>query len=145
MRSVAVVLPASMWAMMPMLRTRSSCDGDGTSGEVWVSTRSGAIRCLPAVVGEGLVGLRHAIHVVLALVGPALLVLRVEDLADELVDHLLLTPLARERHEPADGQGAGATRRHLDGDLVVGAADAAGADLERRRDALHGLLQHLDG
>jgi len=30
------------------------------------------------------------------------------------------------------------------GHLVVGAADTAGADLERGRDRLDGLLQHLD-
>ena len=37
--SVAVVLPASMWAMMPMLRTLSSCSGAGTLVDGLVSTR----------------------------------------------------------------------------------------------------------
>src|SRR6478672_2113845 len=99
MRSVAVVLPASMWAMMPMLRTRSSSSIFGTRKLFCVSITAIessllAGEALPAVVREGLVRLGHAVHVVLALEGTALLVRRVEDLADELVDHLLLAALA---------------------------------------------------
>ena len=43
---------------------------------------------------EGLVGLRHAIHVVLALERSSLLLERIEDLARELVRHVLLATLA---------------------------------------------------
>src|SRR5262245_44997352 len=149
MRSVAVVLPASMWAMMPMLRTRSSSSIFGTRELFCVSTTaiessSACWGCgLPAVVRESLVRLGHAVHVVLALEGPALLVRRVEDLADELVDHLLLATLAGKRDEPADREGAGAAGGHLDRHLVVGATDAARTDLERRGDGLDGLLEHL--
>src|SRR4051794_23361310 len=150
MRSVAVVLPASMWAMMPMLRTRSSSSIFGTRELFCVSTTAigsslKAWWCaLPAVVREGLVRLGHAVHVVLALERPALLVGRVEDLADELVGHLLLTPLAGEQDEPADGEGASAAGGNLDRHLVVGAADAPRADLERGRDGLDCLLENLD-
>src|SRR3954469_9614914 len=139
-----------MWAMMPMLRTRSSSSIFGTRELFCVSTTAigsslKAWWCaLPAVVREGLVRLGHAIHVVLALEGAALLVRRVEDLADELVGHLLLAPLAGEQEEPTNGQGASAAGGHLDRHLVVRAADAAGPDLERRRDGLDGLLEHLD-
>src|SRR5205085_3169815 len=106
-----------MWAMIPMLRTRSS--------PVRVATAKAASVSLPAVVGEGLVGLRHSVDVVLALERSALLVHRVEDLVRELLAHVLLAPVARERHEPADRQRARAPLRHLDGHLVVGAADTA--------------------
>src|SRR4051794_41818076 len=82
---------------------------------------------LPAVVREGPVGLRHAVDVVLPLEGPALLVAGVEDLADELVDHLLLAALAGERDEPADREGAGAARRDPDRNLIVGTPHAARA------------------
>src|SRR3954471_12322308 len=99
---------------------------------------------LPAVVREGPVGLRHAVDVVLPLECPALLVAGVEDLADELVDHLLLAALAGERDEPADREGAGAARRDLDRDLVVGTADAARAHLEGGSDRADRLLEHLD-
>src|SRR2546421_12720538 len=99
-----------MWAMIPMLRTRSSA----------VVRSIVAISGLPAVVREGLVGLRHPVDVVLLLVRPALLVHRVEDLAGELLVHPLLAAVARELHEPTHGERAGTALRHLDGHLVVG-------------------------
>src|SRR5919112_2764619 len=98
---------------------------------------------LPAVVREGLVGLRHAEDVVLALECAALLALRVEQLVGQALRHRLLAPVARELHEPADGQRAGAALRNLDGHLVGGAADATGADLEHRRESLDRGLQRL--
>src|SRR3954454_22913395 len=127
-----------MWAMIPMLRTRSSPTA------VCSFVLKFPFLPLPAVVREGLVGLRHPVDVVLALERPALLVEGVQNLVSELRAHPLLAALARVVHEPAHGERAGAALRHLDGDLVVGAADAATADLEDRRDRLHGLLQHLD-
>src|SRR5207248_6734160 len=114
-----------MWAMIPMFRTRSSATR--------CSVAAKSLQSLPAVVGEGLVGLRHAIHVVLALVRVPLLLERVENLAGELVDHVLLATIAGERDEPAQGERAAAALRHLDRNLVVRAADAAGTDLEHRR------------
>src|SRR5881398_3749882 len=121
-----------MWAMIPMFRTRSSA----TACSVTFVLKSSFLFRLPAVVREGLVGLRHPVDVVLALERPALLVERVHDLVGELRAHPLLAALARIRHEPAHGERAGAALRHLDGDLVVGAADAATLDLEHRRDRL---------
>src|SRR5437588_8226059 len=128
-----------MWAMIPMFRTRSSA----TFVSATLVLKSSFLR-LPAIVREGLVGLRHPVDVVLSLVRAALLVERVENLVGEFVGHALLAPVARERHEPADGERAGAPLRHLDGHLVVRAADAAAAHLEDRRDRLHRLLEHLD-
>src|ERR671923_583960 len=135
MRSVVVVFPASMWAMIPMLRTRSSA----TACSVIFVLKSSFLVRLPAVVREGLVGLRHPVDVVLALEGAALLVQGVEDLACELLAHVLLPTVARIRDEPADGERPGPALRHLDRYLVVGAADATRADLEHRRDRLDGL------
>src|SRR5215210_8317429 len=99
MRSVVVVLPASMCAMIPMLRTRSSAMRDAVV--VLMSP-------LPAVVREGLVRLRHPVDVVLLLEGAALRVDRVLQLARDLLLHSLLAPLARELDEPANRQRAGA-------------------------------------
>jgi hypothetical protein len=65
--------------------------------------------------GEGLVGLRHPVEVVLALEGVALLVEGIQNLAGELVRHVLLAPVARVRDEPAHGERARAALRHLDG------------------------------
>src|SRR5438093_10798058 len=109
-----------MWALSPMLRTRSSA----TLLLVSTATR------LPPVVGEGLVGLGHPVDVVLALEGATLLVEGVHDLVRKLLHHALLPAVAREVDEPADGERPGTALRHLDGNLVVGAADAAALDLE---------------
>src|SRR5262245_60278030 len=125
-----------MWAMIPMFRVRSSATAVFVAPMVVSS---------PPVVGEGLVGLRHPVHVVLALERAALLVERVEDLARELLGHPLLAALAREGDQPADGERAATALRHLDRNLVVGAADAAAADFEDRGDGLHGLLEHVHG
>src|SRR5438094_7101110 len=120
-----------MWAMIPMFRTRSSA----TFVSATLVLKSSFLR-LPAVVREGLVGLRHPVDVVLALERAALLVERVQDLAGELLAHVLLAAVARVRDEPADGERPGAALRHLDRHLVVGAADAARAHLEHGRDRL---------
>src|SRR4051794_12472160 len=79
---------------------------------------------LPAVVGEGLVGLRHAEDVVLALVRAALLGLRVEQFVGEPLGHRLLAAVARELDQPPHREGAGPALRDLDGHLVGRAADA---------------------
>src|ERR1039457_598842 len=99
---------------------------------------------LPAVVREGLVGLRHAEDVVLALVGPALLRLGVEQLACQARRHLLLAAAAGEFDQPAHRERAGTPRRNLDRYLVGGAADAARADRERGRQDLDRLRERLD-
>src|SRR5215211_800623 len=103
-----------MCAMIPMFRTRSSAI------RVAVVLMSG----LPAVVSEGLVGLRHPVDVVLLLERAALAVDRVHQLGRQLRLQPLLAPVARELDEPADRERAGAALRHLDGHLVVRAADA---------------------
>src|SRR5215471_19088081 len=137
MRSVVVVLPASMWAMIPMLRTRSSATEVAT---VVISS----LPTSPAIVREGLVRLRHAVDVVLLLERAALLVERVDELARELLGHALLAPIARVLDKPTESERTCAPLRNLDGNLVVGATDTARTDLENRSDALDRLLQHLD-
>src|SRR4051794_24443994 len=88
---------------------------------------------LPAVVGEGLVGLRHAEDVVLPLVRAALLLLGVEQLVGQPLRHRALAAAAGEADEPAHGERAGAAGGHLDRHLVGRAADAAGAGPEHPR------------
>src|SRR5215218_7175337 len=106
------------------------------------SRRSGRNE-LPAIVREGLVRLRHAEDVVLALVSPALLRLRVEQLVREALRHRLLAPVAGELDEPAHGQRPGPALRDLDRHLVSRAADAPRAHLEHRRERLDRVLERL--
>src|SRR6266487_4193149 len=105
MRSVVVVLPASICAMIPMLRTLAS------STAVWVATA--CFPCslvvfpanplcltgfrllpLPAVVGEGLVRFGHLVGVLAALHARPEAVARVEQLVHEPLGHRLLAALA---------------------------------------------------
>src|SRR5258707_14471995 len=95
-----------MWAMIPMFLTRSSATR--------CSVVAKSLQSLPAVVRKGLVGLRHPIHVVLALVRVPLLLERVEDLPGELVAHVLLAAVAGERDDPAQRKRAPAALGNLD-------------------------------
>src|SRR5690606_26063794 len=99
---------------------------------------------LPAVVGEGLVGLRHLVHVLATLDRGTEAVARVEDLVHEALGHGLLATGARVVREPAQREGRGARGTHLDGDLVGRATDAARADLERGAHVLERTLEDDD-
>src|SRR3954468_4208617 len=170
MRSVVVVLPASMCAMMPMLRTflRSVVMSTATVGhpldsrDSWSlvtrdprrcgggsGRRSGITGCVvptvsPAVVGEGLVGLGHLVGVLTALDCGAEAVGGVEDLVHEALGHGLLPARGRVVDQPAQGQGHGARPAHLDRHLVGGATDAAAADLEGGLDVVERALEGHD-
>src|SRR2546425_11436444 len=79
MRSVDVVFPASICAMIPMLRVSSSLNAlpmvpeTALLSPVRVATASltSIPNPLPTVMREGLVGLRHAVHVFFFLDRPA--------------------------------------------------------------------------
>src|SRR5690349_16165004 len=150
MRSDTVVFPASMCAMMPMLRIRSmgkggamaegrcygtSREGGRTEEEVgsrgggrrragrgggargpresdgpgfpgpWSTTFEGGGRLaptLPGVVGEGLVGLGHLVHVLAGEVRAALAAGREDELLGEPLAHGLAALLPRGLEDPAD-------------------------------------------
>src|SRR6187431_1441847 len=159
MRSVVVVLPASMCAMMPMLRTlfRSVSTSCATGVPPDVQERKGKgsgcrepkprhpLGLLPAVVGERAVRLGHLVRVFTTLDGGTEAVRRVEDLVGETLGHRLLATGLRVAREPAEGEGVGAVRLDLDGDLVGRTADAARAHLERGAHVVERLLQGGDG
>src|SRR6202453_2211921 len=146
MRSVVVVLPASMCAMIPMLRTlaRSTAVTVATfprSRKVLVLVSLGSGLRLPAVVGEGLVGLRHLVGVLAPLDAGAEAVARVEQLVHEPLGHRLLAAVPGVGDDPAQRERGAARRADLDRHLVGGAADPAAADLERRLDVVQRALQ----
>src|SRR6185295_2468954 len=97
MRSVVVVLPASICAMMPMLR--SLARAASAAATVFPSLgrsdppclrRRGRQSRLPAVVREGLVRLGHLVRVLAPLHGGAKTVARVEQFVHQTLDHGLL-------------------------------------------------------
>src|SRR5262245_62438117 len=123
MRSVVVVLPASMCAMMPMLRVFANGDCLG------ITRYSGLVaRCssLPPVVGERLVGFRHPVRVLALLDGAAAQVRGDEELVGQLLLHrLAVAPLAGVADQPTDAQREAAVRIDFHRHLLVRAADAA--------------------
>src|SRR6266571_1485139 len=130
MRSVDVVFPASMCAMIPMLRVSSSLNTRPMFPEtslfspVRVATASLTISTnpLPPVMRERLIGFRHAVHVFLLLDRSATRIGRVDQFIREFVNHGLPRALPRILQQPADGQRLPPERIHFHRNLVVRAA-----------------------
>src|SRR3954469_7908135 len=130
MRSVSVVLPASMWAAMPMFRVRSS--GKFRSGEFGFFALAGdcfsrvaVAITLPAEMSKGAVCLRHFMSVVALLDRVALARSGVFQFSRQRLGHrhaaaivgVLDNPAHRERNLPRGRD----FHRHL----IGGAADSA--------------------
>src|SRR6266704_821786 len=115
--SVVVVLPASMWAMMPMFRVFSSgyCSSTTLPSPLLGATQEKRgveapaplfeSRSLPAIVRERLVGLRHLVSVFALLDGRPAVVGRVQQLTGEPLRHALLRAAPRGPDQPAHAEG----------------------------------------
>src|SRR5918994_1126162 len=154
-----------MWAMMPMLRTRSSgwfllllissssrstcrrpsCEARSSRGARRGAQSPRLVRGLPAVVRVGLVGLGHLVHVFLALHRAADAVVGIDELAGQPLGHRALTALAGVPDDPADRERVGAPGAHLDRYLVGGATDAAALHLELWLHVVDRPLQRRQG
>src|SRR5271166_2856377 len=146
MRSVVVVFPASMCAMMPKLRTllrsvsTSFCATEvfplfrllGCCSSAGLGGHAAAGGLSPAVVREGSVRFGHLVGVFASLDRSAQAIAGIEELVGQALDHRLLAALPREAHQPAQGQRGGTVSAHLDGHLV-GRATHAGLTLSRAR------------
>src|SRR6266699_1564013 len=148
MRSVVVVLPASICAMIPMLRTLARSTAVVLATLVPRSRKSVLLKLwvlaawrLPAVVGEGLVGLRHLVRVLAPLHAGAQAVARVQQLVHEPLGHRLLPPVPGVGDDPAQRERRAAGGADLHRHLVGRAADPAAADLECRLDVVQRALQ----
>src|SRR2546425_517054 len=132
MRSVDVVFPASICAMIPMLRVSSSLNAlpmvpeTALLSPVRVATASltSIPNPLPTVMREGLVGLRHAVHVFFFLDRPATRIGGVNQLIREFVGHRLARAFTRILQQPANRQRLPPERVHFHWNLVVRAAHA---------------------
>src|SRR5215472_1618046 len=136
MRSVVVVFPASMCAMIPMFRSLSR-----RAARSICFTATTAISVLPpglrlfliAEVAKRLVRFRHTMGLFLAPDRAAGVVGRIDELVRQLLGHAAAVASARKPHEPPARQCQTALGPDLDRHLVGGAADAARLDLEQRR------------
>src|SRR5258706_7675410 len=143
MRSVVVVLPASMWAMIPMFRVRSRGNSRAICHHFfvnWGNAHAGhrtkrRPRRSPSVVREGLIRLSHLLQGVAPLYRGTDAVRRVEQLVGQTLRHRLFAPLPREADDPADGQCVGPAGPHLDCDLMGGPTRSPPPPLDRRAPA----------
>src|SRR6266567_1219217 len=100
--------------MIPMLRTLASAlSAAATSGPYFC-----LVVVLPAIVSEGLVGLRHLVGVLAPLDGGTEAIARVEQLVHQPLNHRLLAPCPGVLHKPAQAQSGLPGRAHLDRHLV---------------------------
>src|SRR6478609_2030934 len=128
MRSVVVVFPASIWAMIPKLRYSSiGC-------ERGILFDPSAARRLLAIMRESAVRFRHAVRVFAFLHRVAAIVTCIHELGREPVDHGLVVAAARGRDDPAYSERLAAIGTNFDRHLIGGAADAAGAHFDRGGD-----------
>src|SRR5262245_4319648 len=154
MRSLTVVLPASMWAMIPMFRIRARSvflpagfldmgeRNSRLSRRRTLKTNRGGHRCpprlrnaspLPGEVAERLVRLGHLVDVLALGERAALALGRGDELLRERDrERTAAAAAARDLEDPAERERLLALAAHLDRDLVVRAADAPAAHLDHR-------------
>src|SRR5580704_16372308 len=172
MRSVVVVFPASMWAMMPMFLQRSNGTVLGTtllfsgptsssfdfavlqSGDLVIENQTTGFNykltrlpndsiALPSVMRESLISLRHAMYVFFLLDGRAFSIGSVQQFVAQLVDHPSFCTPAGIGQQPADRERCAPVGIDLHRHLIVSAAHAAGLHLKQRLRILHGFREQL--
>src|SRR5882724_2069096 len=162
MRSVVVVFPASMCAMMPMFLQRSNGTVLATVFlySFWGSKKFGVetplaasplaaktrqASSLPSVMRERLVRFRHAVHIFFLLDGGALAVGGVEQFVRQLVDHSFFATTARIGHDPADRERCAAVGTNFNRHLVVRTTDTPGLHFQQRLGIFNCFLEQLQG
>src|SRR6202022_3703443 len=137
MRSVVVVFPASMWAMMPMFRTLSSA----YVRAIFVVSAT----FLVPKVAESLVALSHLLGLFAALDGGADPVGGVHQFPGEFLLHTLPRSGPGVTYDPPPGERRAAVGPDFDRHLVSRATDPAGLDLQHGGGVLQGCVEDLDG
>src|SRR5260221_971843 len=169
MRSVDVVFPASMCAIIPMLRVSSSLNTRPiVPGVAFLSPdRITAVsatetstflliqkpptderlpaQSLPPIVREGLVGFGHAMNVFLLLDRSAARIGGIDQFIRQPVDHGLAGAFPRILQNPSNRQRLPAKRIHFHRNLIVGAAHAPGLYFQQRLGVFDRLLEKLQG
>src|ERR1700722_20105594 len=133
MRSVVVVLPASMCAEIPMFRYRSM--------GVFLAI---AFTSSESEMSKSPVGLGHPVHFFALLHRAAAPLRSLDQLARQTQRHRFLAALLGGLAQPSHRQRHPAHRPHFDRYLIVGAADPAALDLDRRPDVAQSLGEDLD-
>src|SRR6266513_1677511 len=99
---------------------------------------------LPAIVGEGLVGFRHAMYVFSSFYRGALPARCIEQLTGKLLRHALTWPTACGGDQPAHRERDSAVAPDFHRHLIRRATYAARLDLEHRRHIAHRLVENVE-
>src|ERR1700741_3838933 len=102
-------------------------------------------RSLPAVVREGLVGLRHAVRVFALADGGSAALRGIHQLVRKAERHRLLAAVTSSLDDPAHSQCLATSGANFNGDLVSRATDAAGLHLDDGLYVVQGGRQDVDG
>src|ERR1019366_1253049 len=163
MRSVAVVLPASMCAEIPIFRylsmgvVRAICPGrfapnlTGSKRPRPIKTLYRVApqfyqRCaLPTVVCERLVGFSHAMRVFTLAYRGAAILRGLHQFGRKAMRHGFLAARGGGFDDPPHGERLTAVGAYFDGHLIGGAAYPTGLDLDHGFHVIQRLLQHRDG
>src|SRR2546422_1416577 len=159
MRSVVVVFPASMCAMMPRFRVRSrgAClfkSSSENKGAAVPALHSGCgaerpsqhergqtaarKRVLPAIVGKGFVGLCHPMHILPLFHRWARIVGRIEQFSGQPIGHAFPTSGLGVLGNPAQGERHPANGPNLHGHLVGGSTHPTRFHFHHRLDIING-------
>src|SRR5579883_1316214 len=101
-------------------------------------------RLLPAIVREGLVGLRHPMGVLALPDGSPAILGSVHQLMGEAKRHGLLAAITSGLDDPAHGQCLAARGPNFNRDLIRRATDTAGLHLDDGLDVVERGGEHLD-
>src|SRR5882672_1857631 len=146
MRSVVVLLPASMCAEMPIFRYRSIGVLRGIKPSQCFRARRAraAVIYLESEVREGLVRLGHPVHFLALLHCAAAAFRRFHQFPGQAQWHRFLAALLGRFTQPAHCQRHPAHRPDFHRNLVVGTADATALYLDHRLDVRKCLGEHFE-
>ena len=149
---MVVVFPASIWAMMPILRVLSK----GTIlGIALYREKKEAdqpppfLRIfflnLPSIMSKGAIRLRHTMSVFFFLYCGASIISRVQQFTRQLFFHGLFATIARRLDQPAHAQRNTPLWPNLYRNLIGGAAYATRSNFDRWPRILNSFLKNADG
>src|SRR3989304_3935278 len=115
------------------------------AGATWQPMTAVELLPLPPVVNECLFGLSHAVRIIAALDGRALLAVGVHKFGGQALGHRAALTGACRGQNPSHGQGKLSRWPHLQRNLVGSTTHAAGTYLQRGHDPPDGAFKHMDG
>src|SRR5579872_2491616 len=129
MRSVTVVLPASMCAAIPMFRTR-------LSGTLFI-----IVSQLPSKVGECTVRFSLTVHIIFLFNCPTTLLKSIKELKSKALAHRLIRASSRRFNHPTHCKGTCTPNRNFHWNLVHATTHTTRANFDSRNHVIKGTVE----